>query len=114
MVMVHLRCEVRPGTLRGRLYARSFYHRQFERHWNAPLSSRSLIRRRAATKLPLFLLLDFCDRVLSVDVLRVELNLVARLNLLQHGWVVGLEDHRHALLHIELLDRAVSDGDLAC
>src|SRR5262249_22346687 len=61
---------------------------------------------RVASELPLFPLLNFCNRVLPVDVLRVELDLVASLQPLEQGRI-GAKHHGHTFVHGELLDRSV-------
>jgi Peptidase family M28 len=62
---------------------------------------------------PSFGLFDPGDGELSVDAVRNELHPVARLDGSQHRGVAGAEHHGHAVLHVEFLERAVLDGDLA-
>src|SRR5712691_8000294 len=61
----------------------------------------------------LLCLLNFRDRELAVHPVGLELHLVASLDLLEHGGVLGAEDHRVTLVEVELLDWAVLDRDLA-
>ena len=51
------------------------------------------------------------DGELAVDLLGLEADLVAGLDLVQHGLVLHLEDHRHAG-HVEVLQRAVLEREL--
>src|SRR5579885_1210371 len=59
-------------------------------------------------------LLNLGDDELAVDVLGVELDLVAGLDRREHGRVLHAVDHGHAVIHVEFLHRAVLDGDLFC
>src|SRR6476646_6899972 len=47
------------------------------------------------------------------SLLRLELDLVADLHLLEHRGVLDAEGHGHANVHAEIPDRAVLEGDLA-
>jgi hypothetical protein len=49
---------------------------------------------------------------LAVHRLGIELHLVAGLDGLEHGRILCLVDHGHPLIHSELLDRSMLDGDL--
>src|SRR5688572_14776388 len=50
-------------------------------------------------------------RVAAADLLRLEADLVAGLDLVEQGRVLDLEHHGHRR-HVELLERPVLDGDL--
>src|SRR5215475_12321497 len=58
-------------------------------------------------------LLDPGQGDLAVDAFGVEPHLVADLDPLEHRRVLGAEYHGHAFVHVELLDRAVPERDLA-
>jgi hypothetical protein len=60
-----------------------------------------------------FRLLNFGDRELAVDTIGIEFDLVADLDALEHGGVLRFEDHRHAFGHVEFLEGAVPQCDLA-
>src|SRR5690349_8431288 len=67
--------------------------------------------RAAAGNLHSLRLLDLLHRELAVDAVGLEFDLVAGLDLLEHRRVLGAPRHRHSVVHVELLDRAVLDGD---
>src|SRR6266567_3024559 len=60
-----------------------------------------------------FELFDLRHRELAVDPLRHKFDLVARFHELQHRGVGRPDHHRHAVVHVELLQRAMADRDLA-
>src|SRR5215470_11405066 len=51
--------------------------------------------------------------VLAAHLFGVELDLIARFDGLEHGGVLRLVNHGHAVLHSEPLGWAMLDGDLA-
>src|SRR5262245_22381472 len=57
-------------------------------------------------------LFDLGNSELTVHFVGVELDLVSGLDLLEHRRVAGLKHHAHAIVHVELLERAVLDRDL--
>src|SRR5882672_9397917 len=58
-------------------------------------------------------LLQLRHRVPRAGVLCLELDLVADLHLLKHRGVLDAEGHGHSLVHAEILDRPMLEGDLA-
>src|SRR4029450_2263379 len=47
------------------------------------------------------------------DPIHLDFDLVAGLHGFEHDRIVGTEDHSHSFFHVELLQRAAPDGDLA-
>ena len=57
--------------------------------------------------------LNFYDRELSIHAVGLKLDLVTRFDGLEHREVLDAEDHRHPVVHVELLDWSVPNRDLA-
>src|SRR5690242_15837605 len=53
------------------------------------------------------------DGVAGLAALRLEMDLVADLDLPEHGGVLDAVDHRHRLVHAKTLGRTVLERDLA-